>query len=275
MKLSFSTLGCPDWTIDEICERGGRYGFDGVEIRGILGEFDLPRCEALGEGSRTATLGKFSAAGLRIAGLGTSVRLCMETEEEREKNIADGEAAVDLAADLETDRIRIFGGNIPGGVSFDTASQWVVDGLKRLGDYGGKRGVLVALETHDSFIGTAVLRDIMGRADNVWVGVLWDVHHPYRMKGESMRESWENIGPFVIHTHFKDSEKTGKDDYRLTLTGEGDVPIADALLLLKSGGYGGYLSLEWEKAWHPELPDATEAFPQYVERMKDYLRRLP
>lgn len=90
-----------------------------------------------------------------------------------------------------------------------------------------------------------------------------------------MRESWENIGPFVIHTHFKDSEKTGKDDYRLTLTGEGDVPIADALLLLKSGGYGGYLSLEWEKAWHPELPDATEAFPQYVARMKDYLRRLP
>jgi len=36
-------------------------------------------------------------------------------------------------------------------------------------------------------------------------------------------------------------------------------------------GYTGYLSLEWEKRWHPEIPDPEIAFPQYMERMREFL----
>ena len=41
MKLSFSTLGCPDWTMAQVIARGVEYGFDGVEVRGFNGETDL------------------------------------------------------------------------------------------------------------------------------------------------------------------------------------------------------------------------------------------
>jgi hypothetical protein len=32
MKLSFSTLGCPAWSYQDILRRAAEYGFDGVAI---------------------------------------------------------------------------------------------------------------------------------------------------------------------------------------------------------------------------------------------------
>ena len=35
MKLSFSTLGCPEWSWNEILATAKDMGFDGIEIRGV------------------------------------------------------------------------------------------------------------------------------------------------------------------------------------------------------------------------------------------------
>ena len=51
---------------------------------------------------------------------------------------------------------------------------------------------------------------------------------------------------------------------------EGDIPVETILHYLKEQGYDGYLSFEWEKKWHPELPDPEVAFPAYIE----YIRKV-
>jgi hypothetical protein len=33
MKLSFTTLGCPSWDLDTLCDRGSAFGYDGVDFR--------------------------------------------------------------------------------------------------------------------------------------------------------------------------------------------------------------------------------------------------
>ncbi len=33
MKLSFTTLGCPEWTLEQIATNGKAYGYDGIELR--------------------------------------------------------------------------------------------------------------------------------------------------------------------------------------------------------------------------------------------------
>jgi len=33
MKLSFTTLGCPDWSLEQIAKNARAFGFDGVELR--------------------------------------------------------------------------------------------------------------------------------------------------------------------------------------------------------------------------------------------------
>ena len=38
MKLSFATLGCPNWTLEQIAANAQTMGYDGVELRGVAGE---------------------------------------------------------------------------------------------------------------------------------------------------------------------------------------------------------------------------------------------
>ena len=45
-------------------------------------------------------------------------------------------------------------------------------------------------------------------------------------------------------------------------------------VLLKAGGYEGWINLEWEKRWIPALADPAVAFPQYAARLREYLDEL-
>ena len=103
-----------------------------------------------------------------------------------------------------------------------------------------------------------------------------DVHLPWRLFGQTPRQCWDNVGPHVVDTHIKDSCVTDgeQDGYRYCLLGEGDVPVPDTLQVLHAGGYDGYLTLEWEKAWKDYLPDPSVGFPQYVRQMRHYLAQL-
>jgi sugar phosphate isomerase/epimerase len=61
------------------------------------------------------------------------------------------------------------------------------------------------------------------------------------------------------------NEKT----YKLCRVGEGQIPIKAIVRQLLAGGYTGYFSLEWEKKWHPELPGAEIAYPDFVRVMNE------
>ena len=39
IHIGYSTLACPDWTLEESFERGSSYGYDGLEMGMIDGEF--------------------------------------------------------------------------------------------------------------------------------------------------------------------------------------------------------------------------------------------
>ena len=43
MKLSFTTLGCPDWTLRQIVENAAQMGYAGVDFRGLQDEIDISK----------------------------------------------------------------------------------------------------------------------------------------------------------------------------------------------------------------------------------------
>ncbi len=276
MKLSFSTLGCPEWSVEQICENGAKWGYQGAGIRGILGEFDLTKIPELNDENRARTMKTFADNGMTIIILGTSARFSSGDPAERQKNFDDAKAAIDLAQKLDCRMIRVFGGKIPDGVKPDDAYVWVAENFKRLADYAATKNVIVTIETHDDFTDTYLVRDIVERTDHDHMRVLWDVHHTFRACGHSMQLAWDNLGRYVTHTHFKDSklDPSQKSGFKYCFMGEGDIPNVEALQILKDNNYGGFLSLEWEKAWHPYLDDASVAFPQYAEKMREYMAGL-
>ena len=42
--FSFSTLGCPKWSFETIINCAADNGYNGIEIRGLQGQLDLPKC---------------------------------------------------------------------------------------------------------------------------------------------------------------------------------------------------------------------------------------
>jgi sugar phosphate isomerase/epimerase len=58
----------------------------------------------------------------------------------------------------------------------------------------------------------------------------------------------------------KDGRGRGAD-WTLTPIGAGEVPLGTAFGLLMTAGFGGAISVEWERAWHPELDPPEVALP--------------
>jgi sugar phosphate isomerase/epimerase len=273
MKLSFSTLGCPKWSFDEIVHRASQYGYQGVAFRGLGGELDLTKVPEFLPSARANTRRRLKEAGLATSMVLTSAAMMIADLEQLEAALRLGQSHIDIASDLECPSIRVFGGQIPSGVSQAAAIRRAGDRLHRLGDYAAQRGVFVLIETHDDWVVTSRLRLALEAAEHPNVGVLWDVHHPVRIAGESVAQAWTNVGPWVRGVDFKDSvtDFEARLGYRYVQIGDGEIPLKEALKILKAAGFDGWLTFEWEKLWHPDLADPSVAFPEFIVRIRALL----
>ena len=263
MKISFSTVGCPGWSFGEIVSAARDLGYDGIEIRGVGSELFAPRTHPFSPDGLPATARMLRGASLAIPALDSS---CCLGCGDYHNNEAEGKAYIDLAAKLGAAcvRVMISPHPQPEPADEDAAARMAA----ALCDYAGKE-VAVLVETNGIFCDTKKLGGFVRSVSRANLGVLWDVHHPLRFGGESVEESFSNIGGFVRHVHLKDSVmKDGAVEYRMA--GHGDVPVPDALKLLRGAGYAGYLSLEWVKRWNADLEEPGIVFAHFA----DYIRRL-
>jgi fatty-acyl-CoA synthase len=101
---------------------------------------------------------------------------------------------------------------------------------------------------------------------------VWDSHHPHRT-GERPADVWANLGPRILLAQVKDARPdAGRDDgWQLVPLGDGEVPVRDMLALLSAGGYQGWVSVEWEKRWHPEIAAAEVALPQHLAMLRGWV----
>ena len=102
---------------------------------------------------------------------------------------------------------------------------------------------------------------------------MWDSHHPHRM-GETPAEVYANLGPRILLAQVKDARRKADGDWQLVLLGEGEVPVRDMLELLAAGGYPHWISVEWEKRWHPEIEEPEVALPQHLDLLTKWLEAL-
>ncbi|HID55736.1 TPA: sugar phosphate isomerase/epimerase [Candidatus Poribacteria bacterium] len=267
MKLAFSTLGCPDWDLETIISKAEEYEYEGIEIRGVLRRFDLTKVPELTK--KVSEIRKLlESHGISIACVSASSRFSSPDADERKANLISAKAHMDIARSFNAPYIRVFGGEIPDGVERGRCEDYIAESLKELGKYAEDVGVKVTIETHDSFSTGKHLAAVLDKVDHPMIGALWDIHHPVK-NGEPPEDTMRYLSGRVFHVHVKDGDFT-----RYTMLGEGKVPTLKILRLLKEEGYDGYLSVEWEKAWHPELPDPDVALPQYARKLRQYLSQI-
>ena len=270
--LSFSTLGCPDWTFHQITSFAVQHGYKGIEVRGLQRQMDLTKCpEFSTEENRKATLALMKEKGLRFVGLGSSANLHFPDGAEREKNLADAKSFIDLAQQINCPYIRVFPNNFIKGQEKNTTIDLIIKGLLELGDYAKEKNVSVLMESHGDVVKIEDLEKIMRSAEHTNVGLVWDISNMWTVTKESPVEAYKKLKKYIRHTHIKDAKLIdGKPQY--TLLGQGEVPIFEAIDALSKGGYKGYYSFEWEKMWHPEIAEPEIAIADYSKVMKQHFK---
>ena len=266
MKFAISTLGCPAWDVERVAEAAKTYGYQGVELRVYQGEVisaDMPGEE------RRQVRQVFERRGVDICCVSASTRFSSSDASERAKQEDELRRYVDLANDLGAPLVRTFGGMLPPNTPEETVFAYAGESLQRVAERVGNEGARIVLETHDAFSSGRTVSAVLQHVPSATVGALWDTHHPYRT-GESAEETYGLLAERLYHIHVKDARRQG-DGWQLVLLGEGEVPVREVLRTLAQHGYDGWISVEWEKMWHPEIEDPDVAFPQHLRKMQEYL----
>jgi sugar phosphate isomerase/epimerase len=267
LPIAFSTLAFPDATLENATSLGRSWGYAGVELRlidGRLIDSSTPAAE------RVRVKQTVAAARLPIVSVDSSILLSADDAG------SEVHRFLELANDWESPLIRVYGGPLPEEPKARReqieAAAGVLQGAVPLAE---RLGVAVAIETHDSFSASSVVAELLAMVDSKWVGALWDTHHPHRM-GERPSEVYRNIGHRVLHVQVKDARRSAahKGGWQLVPMGEGEVPVREIIGLLAAGGYKGYISVEWEKYWHPDIEEPEIALPQHLKVLEEWVKDL-
>jgi sugar phosphate isomerase/epimerase len=265
-RIAFSTLAFPDATLAAAVSLGRRWGYAGIELRLIDGELIDPSMPATRRAQVSRTLD-----GLPVVAVDSSIRLTGTDPGPELRRF------LQLASDWHSPLVRVFGGDLGPPALRQRQLRAAARVLEDAMPLAARLGVAIGVETHDAFSASSAVAELLDllSADGVppdLVGAVWDSHHPHRA-GETPAEVHANLGPAVLLAQVKDARRTAGGDWQLVLLGAGEVPVREMLDLLQAAGYPHWVSVEWEKRWHPEIEEPEVALPQHLALLSEWLGR--
>jgi len=268
-RICYSNLACPEWTFERTVDAVHEYGFDGLEVRLFDGEVVTP---AIQEASRLRGERALRRSGVQVAALDTSLRV---TTDDAPAFLADLEEMAAVAEQWGAPLMRLFGGALPAEpVARADTLRRAADLLVEAAPVAGRHGARLALETHDDFSSARTVAAVLDLAGDS-AGALYDAHHPHRV-GERPAEVLEQLGRHLWHVHLKDAVRLpGDDNWQLVPIGQGEVPVLELVGLLAAGHYDGWLSVEHERKWHPELAPPEQALPAQAATLREWASSVP
>ncbi|MCI1268388.1 MAG: AMP-binding protein [Ruminococcus sp.] len=269
MKISFSTLACPNFSWTDIYSMAKDFGFDGIEIRGLGSDIFSVKAQPFTESQLPKTVAKLQSLGLEIPCLSSGA--CLKFSDSFDDAFNEVTQYAQLAQKINTPFIRILADlePMPSGEVDDSV---IVEELKKLAVIGEKYNVTLLVETNGVYCDTKRLKNVLDSVSSRKVAALWDMHHPYRFAGETPAQTVENLGEYIKYVHIKDSVMNG-DTVEYKMMGEGDMPVSDMLAALNSISYNGYISLEWVKRWSDKLCDAGVVVPHFANFMSGFITK--
>jgi sugar phosphate isomerase/epimerase len=254
MLHTFSTLGCPELDLDGAIALAARHGLHSLELRTLNSTTDLPAWFATHYGTPAGLAAHLKQRHVKVCAMGTSFKLVGHDDIDRLML----EHYVKWADEANVPWLRVFDGGRTGdsdeiAEAAETLAWWRAHRIKN------NWAVDLMVETHDSLLDSERLHKFINKVPQV--SILWDVHHTWKKGGEGPAHTWKAIRNHVVHLHVKDSvsKPSARHPYTYVLPGTGEMPAREVLRILQDNAFTGAVALEWEKMWHPYLPDLAEA----------------
>src|SRR4051794_6309723 len=232
LNLCFSTLVCPQWTLEQILAAAVHAGVGGVDFRGIGSEIDITRLVEFHDGEGLeVTINSLRRSGLAMPCLNTSITLVTPAAERWQQMLDECQRHAKIAARTDTRFLRIFGGKVPKEMTREEGRALAQRHLRQLSKVLHGTAVSVLLETHDDWTTAEQVLELIHEFAPDEVGVLWAIEHPFR-RGESPTDTAAALRRYIRHVHVKDSVR-GENRNVPRLLGEGDLPLAECVHVLR------------------------------------------
>ena len=255
MKLSFSTRGWADRSWEETVASACEMRFSGIEVYNAQAVRSLTDdAGPFHKYSIVRTYRELREKKLCIPCFDSSIDLSVDSSDVQ-KELGQ---LIRLASDMRSPYVCAF--------AKEDHPDTVRQNLSALIPLAEECHVTILLKTSGVYADTALLRNLLNDFACDQLAVLWDVHHPYRDKGESPAESIKNLGAYVRHVHLRDSD----DAHTYNLIGEGNFPIAEVMEALSSIDYDHFVSLEWKPEWMEDLQEPDIIYPHFVNYMERF-----
>ncbi|WNR42647.1 sugar phosphate isomerase/epimerase family protein [Paenibacillus roseipurpureus] len=262
MKLGVSTyslfqaLKSGEMTIMDVIDWIADHGGEHVEIvpmgYDLRGNFEL--ADAIRE--------KAKARGLDISNYAIGANFLTETEEAYLQEIERVKGEVDLAARLGVKKMRhdVARSEDLSIRNFNANLGRLADACRQIADYASQYGIVTSVENHGYFVQHSErVQALIHAVDRDNFKTTLDVGNFLCVDEDSVAAVTNNL-PFASIIHVKDFYvrpscqnpgeswfKSSHGNYlRGAIVGHGDIDMREVLRVVKSSGYDGYISLEFE-----------------------------
>jgi sugar phosphate isomerase/epimerase len=263
----------------EALKYASELGLDGIQFYGVNGELD---CDKLSCEERLVFKQALNDYKLVVAAVCADMGghgFKYDDEERALKTMR----VMDLAKEFDCNVVTTHVGVIDSETKANIAKA-----MKRIGEYGERIGVKLALETGAEKC--EVLKEFLDTLNSENIGVNFDPANLVMVTDDDPIKGVYLLKDYIFHTHVKDGimkKKTdpkriynyfadgGIEDIRLdeyfieTPLGEGDVDIKAWIQALKDVGYNGFLTIEREVGNSP-IDDIKKAV-DFINRISSSL----
>lgn len=269
MKLSFTTLGCPGWSLEQIADNAVKFGYQGIELRTHSDGNHFSSEASADEAKRVGNM--FRDKGVPVHSVMGYCKFAFTDEAEVKKNQELMRRLIVIANAMGAKFIRTFAGQMPKGTDPEVNVKNVGAALKPLAGEAADKGIRIALETHDDWCAGARVQQVADLIGNPkGFGIVYDIFNSYTTGIEPWNVTYAKVKPHICYCHVKDGYKTKDGKHVYTMVGAGELPLAEIIATFKKDNYDSFFSFEWEKKWHAELEEPERAFPQFPIKLRQW-----
>ncbi len=270
MKIGFSTLACPGWDLERVVSFAAEHGFDGVELRGLRGELDLPLVPTLSR-DPVGVKRLFRDRKIECVSLGTSVTLTARGAKELANQQAALVEVMELASALGCPNVRLFLGDIEATDTPSVALTRISSALAALVPVAIRLDVRLLIENGGGFPSSRDIWFVVDSVSHPMVQACWNQCNALTVC-ERATNSIPCLGTKIEMVHVCDADF---DDEGVLLgyrpLGQGGAEVGRQIELLRGLMYQGYLMFEWPKLWVPSLGNPENVLPQVATFLRELL----
>jgi len=294
MKIAGHTMGTPELSIVEAAKLFSQMGLDAIEI--VFQ--DNYHC-GFNWNTTDQEVNEYKKY-LDSLGIEASCIVAYASDynnledEKREAAIKECKRCIQIAHILSAKYVRIYGGTLlEVDGDFDEKRKVLVQSMRLLSGEGIMYGVGLVLENHYNTMttGPKITCDIVEEINRKNVGILYDQANISFLSGEDYRACIKIQKDKIHYVHVKDfifknenvmftagSVSHVDENERAVsskIVGEGVLPWKEIIQELYSIGYDGYLSLEYERRWHPQdLPLAEIGMKKGMDHIREIINNI-